>query len=434
MNPDSRLNILVLYEAISHPLRTTIKDHLYSFARHSGHRCFYLNLAFRKVSPSLARLPFDLIIFHTTFLSSRAWNPQYFRQQADKIRALSDHPATKVALPQDEFLNTDLLCEFINRFGVTHVFSVLRESEWRNVYRTVDHDAVSFHRVLTGYLEAETLARIRELAGAAPSRSIDIGYRAWRAAPWLGSHGALKVRIADAFSEAAPRKGLTTDISTREKDTLPGDRWYEFLLKCRYTIGVEGGAGILDRDGSIRRRTEEFMRRFPDADFAQIEARCFPGLDGTAQLQMLSPRHLEACATRTCQVLIEGEYNQVLEAGRHYISLRRDLGNLEEVLGLLKEDSVRTEITERAYRDVVESGRYTYEAFARRVVSEALGGTKPHERAIPTCKWTCARLADRLSWLRPALQSSYGKSVHRSSGGMGRALRLLVQAVRSLFR
>ena len=54
--------------------------------------------------------------------------------------------------------------------------------------------------------------------------------------------------------------------------------------------------------------------------------------DGRLQLFAISPRHLEACATRTCQVLVEGEYSGVLRPGEHYIPVRKDLSNLDDVL------------------------------------------------------------------------------------------------------
>ena len=124
---------------------------------------------------------------------------------------------------------------------------------------------------------------------------------------------------------------------------------------------------MLDLDGSFKRRTEEYLAEHPDAGFDEVERNCFPGEDGKLALFAISPRHLEACATRTCQVLIEGDYSGVLEADRHYLSLSPDFSNLEQVLGEMSRDERRAEITEAAYRDVVASGRFGYEGFVRDV-------------------------------------------------------------------
>jgi hypothetical protein len=265
------------------------------------------------------------------------------------------------------------VCDFIDEFDVDVVCSVAPESEWPTIYPTIDRTRVDFHRVLTGYLDDRTLERIERIVANTPTKDVDIGYRAWRGADWLGRHGTLKGTIAEAVNETGAARGLQLDVSTRDEDTLLGDDWFRFLARCRYTIGVEGGASILDFDGTLKERTERYRAEHPDATYDEVEAACFPGEDGRLALFAISPRHLEACATRTCQVLVQGGYNGVLEPGRHYIELKADLSNLGEVLDTLGDEERRREIVEAAYRDVVASGRYTYRAMVDTVERAALG-------------------------------------------------------------
>jgi hypothetical protein len=397
-------NVLnVYYYKGEYPPRASVADHLYSFKKYAGPQdnCFYLNVAVRSAPSYLKNVRFDVVIFHTIFFSAR-WDRTLFRQMMRDLSRLKHLNAVKVALPQDEFLNTDLLCDFINEYGVDYVFSVAPESEWETIYSSVDRSKVKFANVLTGYLDDATLANIDRLAAADRRRTIDVGYRAWRGAEWLGRHGFLKAQISDVFEQEAPPKGLVTDVSTRPGDTFFGAAWYEFLLRCKYLIGVEGGASILDRDGSIREKTEAYVRAHPSATFDEIEANCFPNMDGSLKLFAISPRHLEACATRTCQVLVEGEYNGILEPGTHYIELKRDFSNLAEVLGVMAEDHLRAGITERAYRDIVASGQYTYRSFVGLVIARALDTAAPSRlssegRRPLTFQWM--RAADKLSWL-----------------------------------
>ncbi len=432
MNP-----ILVVYYSREYPMRMAVFDHLYSFRRHAGRPCYYLNLAERRPGKHLAHMGFDLIIFHTTFLSPR-WNLAHFRQLVDRARPLRDLGGIKIALPQDEFLQTDAVCTFLQEFGVTHVFSVMPESEWPTIYPGIDRARVKFLRVLTGYLEEETLARIERLAAAVPSRDIDIGYRAWRAAPWLGRHGVLKADLAEVFQRRAVQTGLRVDISTRDNAVLRGDSWYEFLLRCKYTLGVEGGASILDRDGTIRTRTEAFLERNPGASFVEIEQACFPGLDGSANLVAISPRHLEACVTRTCQVLVEGGYNGILKPGAHYIELKRDFSNMAEVLDLVKQDTLREELTDLAYRDIVTSGAYTYWHFVKLVLDNTLSSAvDPGARVGVAGIWLFGRwgaVADRASWVRVALRCRWRAFIERLPLPVRRVLRQMRQALRGFRR
>lgn len=392
-------NVLVVYYYTRpYPPRASIRDHLQSFGRHASGHAFYFNAALR-TRPWWARLvQFDLVVFHTTLLSVR-WNRPRFERLMKRLAWLRGVPCPKAAIPQDEFLLTDLLCRFIDELAVKHVFSIGSPECWPLIYADLRSSDVRFTQVLTGYLEDTTLARIERLAQATQSRSIDIGYRTWRESAWLGRHGMLKTQIAEQVTSGASQRRL--DISTRPDDMLLGDKWYQFLLSCKYTIGVEGGASLLDRDGSARDRTEQYVAQHPRAGFDEIEARCFPGLDGNLRLFAMSPRHLEACATRTCQILVSGQYNGVLRPGEHYIELKRDFSNLDDILRQLDDEPRRRAITERAYRDIVASGRFSYRRFVEAVMQAACSAPRPSSilsRAIRSILATFARLEDRLAW------------------------------------
>jgi hypothetical protein len=254
--------------------------------------------------------------------------------------------------------------------------------QWPAIYAGVS-PRVRIYPVLTGYLDDGRLRDIERIRARETERPLDIGYRtSGRPLPWFGRHGYLKQQIAEVFAERAPARGVTADISTSASDVLLGNHWYRFLARCKYTLGVEGGTSILDRDGSFREATERYLARHPDASFEEVEAACFPGVDGTFRGYAISPRHLEACASGTCQILTEGTYNGILEPWRHYIPVRRDFGNVDEVLDLVKSDALRHEITGRAYQDIVASGRYTYRSYVDTVMSNSLG-TLPRAHAPP---------------------------------------------------
>jgi hypothetical protein len=331
-----------------------------------------------------------------------------FKATVEKARVLKMMNAVKIALPQDEFINTSVLCDFINEFEIQHVYSVAPESEWAKIYPTVDFEKVHFHRVLTGYLDDDTIAKVNRIKNSVKVRQIDVGYRAWRAEPWLGNHGILKTKIADLFIEKADQKGLRTDISTRHEDTILGDEWYRFLLNCKYTIGVEGGATLLDSDGKIREATTQYLANHRDATFEEVKDACFKHRDQSLHLFAISPRHLEACLTRTCQVLVEGRYNDVLIPGEHYIELKRNFENIDKVLEDIQNGRGREEIVERAYHDVVESGIYSYRGFVRYILEKSLGDVEsscssffPYIWEIIVYCWM--EVGEAISWIRIAL-------------------------------
>jgi hypothetical protein len=397
-------DVLIVYSIVQWPPVATLSDSLYAFERYSQARCWYLNIGLRGVPRWLRRIRFDAVLFHPTFLWDRV-NPPRFERHRRELRRLDGVGRCRVALPQDEFLQSDALEAFSREFDIDHIFSVAPESEWGKLYGGLDRDRVGLSRVLTGYLAPDRLERIDAALAESESRPLAIGYRSARVSPALGRHGALKEQIAARVREASERRRLPVDIAVGAAASIRGDAWYRFLAACRYTIGVEGGSSVHDRDGALAACTARYVAEHPDARFEEIEEACFPGEDGGIAYAAISPRHLEACATRTAQILIEGAYNGILRPGEHYIELKRDFSNLEAVLDLVERDSERARIVENAYRDVVASGLYTYERLVRDVETVALAASPvgaPSPRAQRALyRW--ARAVDRASWMKAAL-------------------------------
>lgn len=426
--------VVVLYRTLEAPLRATIADHLFSFRRHIDADCVYVNVAFRHDIRRLVRCHPDAVLFHTTLLSSRVRHER-FRRLMDMLEPLAQIPCTRIALPQDEHVHTEILSEFVNRLRVNRICSVAPESEWAKIYAGVDTSRVAFERVLTGYLEPTTLERIERASRSVTRRDVDIGYRVHGARASLGRHGQLKIALADAFRDASKRAdNLRADISTRFEDTFLGDSWYRFLLRCRFVLGIEGGASVLDPDGSVAQRTAAYLAEHPGAAFDEVEAACFPGLDGALDLRALSPRHLEACATRTGQLLVEGDYNGILEPHVHYLPIRRDLGGLSDVLEATRDEGLRRAMAERAYEDVVLSGKYGYDRFADELLASALGGRARSAPKLSRPKLRRFSFRDRASWIVPLVVGLGVTTLHFLARHTPRLVSTRLRALERKFR
>jgi hypothetical protein len=109
----------------------------------------------------------------------------------------------------------------------------------------------------------------------------------------------------------------------------------------------------------------------------------------------ISPRLFEAAQSKTAQLLVEGEYDGILEAERHYVPLRADMANLDEALERIADVADTEAFAERAWEDLILSGRYSYGAFAAHVetvVEEAAGG-RPRRGSRGELAWRAANAA-----------------------------------------
>ena len=122
-------------------------------------------------------------------------------------------------------------------------------------------------------------------------------------------------------------------------------------------------AGFVDYTGEVYQAIDEFERANPTATFEEINDRFLEGRDGQIVIHVISPRCFEAAALRTLMILYPGEYSGVLEPGRHYVELRHDHSNMDEVMAVVLDPDRAAKIIERAYTEVAVSGRWSFKTF-----------------------------------------------------------------------
>jgi spore maturation protein CgeB len=78
----------------------------------------------------------------------------------------------------------------------------------------------------------------------------------------------------------------------------------------------------------------------------------------------ISSRHFEPIGTKTCQILLAGHYNGILDADRHYIALDSGLGNIDAALERFRDDAYRAEMVEETYDYVRAEHTYAHRVAA----------------------------------------------------------------------
>jgi hypothetical protein len=164
--------------------------------------------------------------------------------------------------------------------------------------------------------------------------------------------------------EKAAETDLVLDIRIGAEDRLYGKEWTRFLSRCKGVLGVESGVSIFDLDDRVMQRYRELIAKGAEVTLEDLtDAR---PLEENVFYRTISPRHFEAATMRNCQILFEGRYSGAMDPMVHYIPLRKDFSNFDEVVSRFRDPQVRRELTENAHRDLVASGQYTYERFVDR--------------------------------------------------------------------
>ena len=71
-------------------------------------------------------------------------------------------------------------------------------------------------------------------------------------------------------------------------------------------------------------------------------------------MRIISGRNIEAAGTKTVQILFEGEYGGYFQPDTHYIPLKKDFTNFDEVVDKFSDSSYSSQIATNAY-DLVMS-------------------------------------------------------------------------------
>ena len=331
---------------------STILEHIDAFKKHSRHEIHLWS--------SLTGLPdqkilneFDCLIIHysISFLTDRYVS----RTTLERIRSFS---GLKVAFLQDEYRRVDFMCLNLKYAGVHLIYSCAPLEVAQKMYASL-RPSIEIRTTLTGYVcERWEKTKIKEFS----NREIDVGYRARKCPFFLGKKGYDKYLIGEEFLKNSQGLGLRTDISSKEKDRLYGREWIEFLQNCKATLGTDSGSSIIDFNGETEYRLSLYQALHPFAKFANVPPQ-YLKLDGKLEIQVISPRCFEAAALGTVLILFPGNYSGILRPFDHYLPLKKDFSNLQEVLDILESEGQAKEIIARARKDLIDSGKYSYSTF-----------------------------------------------------------------------
>ena len=353
--------VLVLYQHTAPgPMRSALRQKVRVLeASATRHEVVYWNAGY-SVPRAIRRLAVDAVILDNTLLAAR-WAPEFLARRPT-FDWLADVGALKIAFAQDEYNHAHVLDDWLADLGVDVVFSLHGPEPRQLLYPRLGTTA-RFEKCLTGYVDEFEVSRNTALVLPHDRRPLDLAYRAQALPPRFGRLGQLKHVVAETVAPAARAAGLRVDVSTDLRDAVLGDRWFPFVASARAVLGSESGASAIDRHGELVAAERTMLAERPGLAFADFDAAMPPGWDG--QLPgSIGPRHLEAAAARTCQLLVEGGYDGILEPEVHYFPVRADGSNLDAVVERLADHELVEATATRAYEDVVLSGRYGYAALA----------------------------------------------------------------------
>jgi hypothetical protein len=335
---------------------SNVDENIAAFERHSRFPVWGLNTNI-PIPPGVHDLRFEAIFLHySVFINT----PTGYLIPDPLLDYIRDSGAYKLASFQDEYHHCAKRFAFIDEVGIDCVYTMLEKPHADEVYAK----RTSASRVipnLPAYVGAELLETADRFAKPDAERTIDVGYRGRPMPAYMGRGAQEKREIGQLFADRAAASELRIDIGVREEDRIYGEAWPRFIAECRGTLGVESGVSCFDLEDEVLAEYERLSAGGREPTLEELERGALGRWDWKIPYQTLSPRNLEAAALEVCQILYEGRYSGLMEPMVHYIPLRKDFSNFDEVIERFRDEDLRRELTGNARRDLVDSGELGYE-------------------------------------------------------------------------
>lgn len=353
------LNILMLYDDGSTHV-STIAEHLDAFRLHSRHRFQFFPATGRSVFPGQASMA-DLSCFDAVAIHYSVRTSTVDHLSPTMAKTVAAYRGPKLLFVQDEYDQVERTRRCIEALGIDAVFTTVPLESIDFVYPKQRFSHVDFLPTLTGYVPENP--SIDDAAMPMGERHLRIGYRGRTLPHHYGALAREKYDIGLEVRRLALARNLRVDIEVDSDQRIYGSDWYRFIGSARATLGTESGSNVFDFDG----RLAELSEKHKDMPFEQFSEMFLREHEGLIHMNQISPKIFESIRLRTALVLFEGSYSGVVIPNEHYIPLKKDYSNIEEVFAKLEDVSFLEAITERAYRDVIASQRYSLRNFVKGV-------------------------------------------------------------------
>jgi hypothetical protein len=357
-------NGLIIY-ASTQTYTATVFEHLQAFRQYSKIKWFYSDFNdFNKIDIS----NFDIVLIH--------YCVRFPLDQINNniIKTLAQYKGVKIAFLQDEYEGTNITIKKIRSAFFNLIFTSVPEKKIHKIYNKKDFKNTKFINTLTGYIPSNNSQFKNPLP--IEERKYEIVYRGRNLPLKYGYLGFQKKDIGVIFKQFCQKNNIRHDIETDDRYRIYGDKWFTFLQSSKATLGSESGCNIFDWNSNLNQKIDKIKKKYPDKSENEIYEKYLKKYEINGLMEQISPKVFESILSKTLLIMIEGNYSGILKKNIHYIPIKKDFSNIENIAEFIKDDKKITKIVNQAYKDIVRSGKYTFKAFIVDFDKHALSITK----------------------------------------------------------
>jgi len=354
------INIITFYK---HDYINTINDYKKSFKEYSSKIIRYIDIG--NLQNIFSIKEGIILVFYDIIRNLKNHN-----ELQKIIRFFHDCGLHIVFFVQDEYYDNDFLNFFFRNCKAKIIFTCLNnQNDIKRIYPGVPN--CKFINVLTGYIPEYFKNYKKNIS----EKNIDIFYRGRKLHFLYGILGKLKYEIGVKVKEAAIKNNLKEDIEWSNNKRIYSNKWIETLADSKVTLASPSGSNVVNKNDDIVNIINKYLNiknykhLLPDNLNVSYD-EIFKKFNIREELNVgqISPKMFEAVAVGTVLIMYDNcNYNNIFIPNVHYIPLKIDYSNLDEIMEKVKDNNYLQTIADNAYRDIVLSDLYSYKNFIKKV-------------------------------------------------------------------
>ena len=295
------------------------------------------------------------IIFHYDLIDS-----SYLFLNRD---ILKNYTGVKICMMQDEYIHD---MEFIKNNNFDFFYHVSNTNLICKYNKNL-LEGIKLRQILTGYVPNINVQKIHM-----KNKTTNIFYRG-RIKMMTYFYGGLvndKINIGIKMRQYAIANKITNvDIELEDKYRIYGQEWYNRLRNSKTTLACQSGCDVFHVS---KQDVDRYQRNNPSFTYEQVKDHFNLEKEYKNNYGVVSPKMFEAIKCNCVLIMFPGNYNDILKANIHYIELQKDFSNIEDVIKKVNDNEFLQKMADRAYTDIVESGKYSFQYFIKNVLDNDL--------------------------------------------------------------
>lgn len=355
--------VLILYDRNSCHV-SNLRENLDAFGLFSRHHITYIDGCGNKIISNEFVQSFDAIAVHYSVRLSKQGH-----LSEDMYKSLCTYTGLKILFIQDEYDNLSSTYKYLEKIDFDVLYTVINIESAKKLYPKEKFPNLRIIPILTGYVPYNIRGFFRPKM---EERTCDVFYRGRELPYEYGTLGREKFEIGKKFEEACLKHNvsLNLDLDSDNSKRIYGDLWYHVLSKSKTMLGTESGSNVFDFKGDLSNLIQDDI--VAGLSYDEIYEKRLKQSELEWKVNTISPKVFESIILGTVPILYEGEYSGILVPGRHYISLKKDFSNFEEVVAIVNDTEKLKEIADCAFQEIVENPIYSYEHFIKNLFDEIL--------------------------------------------------------------